>query len=103
MCSLGFLRRLVGKPKEDEQKVSLFQASIVSTESRGSTGNIVDGSTAICIGGTACYIEEALKKPVILVLFCIFLIAAYGVRSMALINIPCCFVLSKQVFAALKD
>ncbi len=111
-------RLIVEKPK-GEQKVSSFQALIVSTASRVGTGNIVGVSTAICIGGPgACfwmwlmciigaasafvestlaqiykrknpdgscyggpayYIEEALKKPLISVLFCIFLIATYAV------------------------
>ncbi len=112
-------RLITEKPAKGEQKISSFQALIVSTASRVGTGNIVGVSTAICIGGPgACfwmwlmciigassafvestlaqiykrknkdgscyggpayYIEEALKKPVISVLFCIFLIATYAV------------------------
>ena len=48
-------RLIVEKPK-GEQKVSSFQALIVSTASRVGTGNIVGVSTAICIGGPgACF------------------------------------------------
>ncbi|MBQ3919078.1 MAG: sodium:alanine symporter family protein [Oscillospiraceae bacterium] len=71
-------RLITEKPAKGEQKISSFQALIVSTASRVGTGNIVGVSTAICIGGSAYYIEEALKKPVISVL-CIFLIATYAV------------------------
>ncbi len=119
-------RLIVEKPK-GEQKVSSFQALIVSTASRVGTGNIVGVSTAICIGGPgACfwmwlmciigaasafvestlaqiykrrnkdgscyggpayYIEEALRLPVVSVLFCIFLIATYAVGF----NLLCSF------------
>lgn len=48
-------RLIVEKPK-GAQKVSSFQALIVSTASRVGTGNIVGVSTAICIGGPgACF------------------------------------------------
>lgn len=110
--------RLIGEKPAGEQKVSSFQALIVSTASRVGTGNIVGVSTAICLGGPgACfwmwimciigassafiestlaqiykqkdkngscyggpayYIEHALHKPIISVLFCIFLIATYA-------------------------
>ena len=110
---------IVEKPKDaSKQKVSSFQALIVSTASRVGTGNIVGVSTAICIGGPgACfwmwlmciigassafmestlaqiykkrdkdggcyggpayYIEQALGKPVISAVFCVFLIATYA-------------------------
>ena len=71
-------RLITEKPAKGEQKISSFQALIVSTASRVGTDNIVGVSTAICIGGPAYYIEEALKKPVISVL-CIFLFATYAV------------------------
>ena len=48
-------RLIVEKPKS-QQKVSSFQALIVSTASRVGTGNIVGVSTAICLGGPgACF------------------------------------------------
>ncbi len=48
-------RLIVEKPAGD-QKVSSFQALIVSTASRVGTGNIVGVSTAICLGGPgACF------------------------------------------------
>ena len=48
-------RLIVEKPK-GQQKVSSFQALIVSTASRVGTGNIVGVSTAICLGGPgACF------------------------------------------------
>lgn len=110
--------RLIMEKPAGEQKVSSFQALMVSTASRVGTGNIVGVSTAICLGGPgACfwmwlmciigassafiestlaqifkrkdkkgscfggpayYIEQALGKPFIAVLFCIFLIATYA-------------------------
>ena len=110
--------RLIGEKPKGEQKVSSFQALIVSTASRVGTGNIVGVSTAICIGGPgACfwmwlmciigassafmestlaqiykkkdkdggcyggpayYIEQALGKPLISAVFCVFLIATYA-------------------------
>ena len=110
-------RLIVEKPR-GAQKVSSFQALIVSTASRVGTGNIVGVSTAICIGGPgACfwmwlmciigassafmestlaqiykkkddaggcyggpayYIEQALGKPFISAVFCVFLIATYA-------------------------
>ena len=110
--------RLIGEKPKDAQKVSSFQALIVSTASRVGTGNIVGVSTAICIGGPgACfwmwlmcmigassafiestlaqiykkkdkdggcyggpayYIEQALGKPLIAAVFCVFLIATYA-------------------------
>ncbi len=110
--------RLIMEKPSGEQKVSSFQALMVSTASRVGTGNIVGVSTAICLGGPgACfwmwimciigassafiestlaqiykrkdkdgngyggpayYIEQALKKPVISVVFCVFLIATYA-------------------------
>ena len=36
---------------EDKEAISSFQALMVSTASRVGTGNIVGGSSAICIGG----------------------------------------------------
>ena len=111
--------RLIMEKPQGSQKVSSFQALIVSTASRVGTGNIVGVSTAICIGGPgACfwmwlmciigassafmestlaqiykkkgkdgncyggpayYIEQALGKPVISAIFCVFLIATYAV------------------------
>ncbi len=110
--------RLIMEKPSGDQKVSSFQALMVSTASRVGTGNIVGVSTAICLGGPgACfwmwlmciigassafiestlaqiykrrdkdgnsyggpayYIEQALRKPVISVIFCIFLIATYA-------------------------
>ena len=110
--------RLITEKPKDAQKVSSFQALIVSTASRVGTGNIVGVSTAICIGGPgACfwmwlmciigassafmestlaqiykkrsdgggcyggpayYIEQALGKPAVAALFCVFLIATYA-------------------------
>ncbi len=49
-------RLITDKPKDGEEKVSSFQALIVSTASRVGTGNIVGVSTAICLGGPgACF------------------------------------------------
>ena len=110
--------RLIMEKPADGQKVSSFQALIVSTASRVGTGNIVGVSTAICLGGPgACfwmwlmciigassafmestlaqiykkkdkdggcfggpayYIEQALGKPFIAAIFCVFLIATYA-------------------------
>ena len=110
--------RLIMEKPSGDQKVSSFQALMVSTASRVGTGNIVGVSTAICLGGPgACfwmwlmciigassafiestlaqvfkrkdkdgnsyggpayYIEQALRKPVISVIFCVFLIATYA-------------------------
>lgn len=48
--------RLIGEKPTGDQKVSSFQALIVSTASRVGTGNIVGVSTAICLGGPgACF------------------------------------------------
>lgn len=48
--------RLIGEKPAGDQKVSSFQALIVSTASRVGTGNIVGVSTAICLGGPgACF------------------------------------------------
>ena len=48
--------KLIMEKPAGEQKVSSFQALIVSTASRVGTGNIVGVSTAICIGGPgACF------------------------------------------------
>lgn len=111
--------KLIMEKPAGEQKVSSFQALMVSTASRVGTGNIIGVSTAICLGGPgACfwmwlmciigassafmestlaqiykrkgkdgnsyggpayYIEQALKKPWLSVLFCVFLIATYAV------------------------
>lgn len=110
--------RLIGEKPKGGQKVSSFQALIVSTASRVGTGNIVGVSTAICLGGPgACfwmwlmciigassafiestlaqiykkknpdgscyggpayYIEQALGKPGVAAVFCVFLIATYA-------------------------
>lgn len=110
--------KLIMEKPSGEQKVSSFQALMVSTASRVGTGNIVGVSTAICLGGPgACfwmwlmciigassafiestlaqiykrkdkdgnsyggpayYIEQALKLPVVSIIFCIFLIATYA-------------------------
>ena len=43
--------RLVMEPSADKEKVSSFQALMVSTASRVGTGNIIGVSTAICLGG----------------------------------------------------
>ena len=115
---LGESCRLIVEKPAGEQKVSSFQALMVSTASRVGTGNIVGVSTAICLGGPgACfwmwlmciigaasaftestlaqiykrkgedgnsyggpayYIEQALKKPALSVVFCVFLIATYA-------------------------
>lgn len=111
--------KLIMEKPTGEQKVSSFQALMVSTASRVGTGNIIGVSTAICLGGPgACfwmwlmciigassafmestlaqiykrkgddgnsyggpayYIEQALKKPWLSILFCVFLIATYAV------------------------
>ena len=48
--------RLIMEKPAGDQKVSSFQALIVSTASRVGTGNIVGVSTAICLGGPgACF------------------------------------------------
>lgn len=48
--------RLIKEKPAGDQKVSSFQALIVSTASRVGTGNIVGVSTAICLGGPgACF------------------------------------------------
>ena len=48
--------RLIVEKPASEQKVSSFQALMVSTASRVGTGNIVGVSTAICLGGPgACF------------------------------------------------
>ena len=48
--------RLITEKPSGSQKVSSFQALIVSTASRVGTGNIVGVSTAICLGGPgACF------------------------------------------------
>ena len=52
----GTACRLIVEKPAGEQKVSSFQALMVSTASRVGTGNIVGVSTAICIGGPgACF------------------------------------------------
>ncbi len=110
--------RLIVEKPAGGQKVSSFQALMVSTASRVGTGNIVGVATAICLGGPgACfwmwlmciigaasafvestlaqiykkkgedggcyggpayYIEQALKKPWLSIVFCVFLIATYA-------------------------
>ena len=48
--------RLIMEKPAGDQKVSSFQALMVSTASRVGTGNIVGVSTAICLGGPgACF------------------------------------------------
>ena len=48
--------RLIMEKPTGTQKVSSFQALMVSTASRVGTGNIVGVSTAICLGGAgACF------------------------------------------------
>lgn len=114
----GTACKLIVEKPANAQKVSSFQALMVSTASRVGTGNIVGVSSAICLGGPgACfwmwlmciigassafiestlaqiykqkdknghsyggpayYIEKALKKPLISIIFCIFLIATYA-------------------------
>lgn len=114
----GHACKLIVEKPAGNQKVSSFQALMVSTASRVGTGNIVGVSTAICLGGAgACfwmwlmciigassafmestlaqiykrkgedgnsyggpayYIEQALKKPWLSVVFCVFLIATYA-------------------------
>ena len=52
----GTACKLIVEKPAGEQKVSSFQALMVSTASRVGTGNIVGVSTAICIGGPgACF------------------------------------------------
>ena len=52
----GTACRLIMEKPAGDQKVSSFQALMVSTASRVGTGNIVGVSTAICIGGPgACF------------------------------------------------
>lgn len=110
--------RLIVEKPSGSQKVSSFQALMVSTASRVGTGNIIGVATAICLGGPgACfwmwlmciigaasaftestlaqiykrrgedgnsyggpayYIEQALKKPWLSVLFCVFLVSTYA-------------------------
>lgn len=114
----GHACKLIVEKPTGKQKVSSFQALMVSTASRVGTGNIVGVSTAICLGGAgACfwmwlmciigassafmestlaqiykrkgedgnsyggpayYIEQALKKPWLSIVFCIFLVATYA-------------------------
>ncbi len=52
----GTACRLIVEKPASQQKVSSFQALMVSTASRVGTGNIVGVSTAICLGGPgACF------------------------------------------------
>ena len=52
----GTACKLIVEKPASEQKVSSFQALMVSTASRVGTGNIVGVSTAICLGGPgACF------------------------------------------------
>lgn len=52
----GTACKLIVEKPASQQKVSSFQALMVSTASRVGTGNIVGVSTAICIGGAgACF------------------------------------------------
>lgn len=114
----GHACKLIVEKPAGNQKVSSFQALMVSTASRVGAGNIVGVSTAICLGGAgACfwtwlmciigassafmestlaqiykrkgkdgnsyggpayYIDQALKKPWLSVVFCVFLIATYA-------------------------
>ncbi len=53
---LGTACKLIVEKPASQQKVSSFQALMVSTASRVGTGNIVGVSTAICLGGPgACF------------------------------------------------
>ena len=53
---LGTACKLIVEKPANNQKVSSFQALMVSTASRVGTGNIVGVSTAICLGGPgACF------------------------------------------------
>ncbi len=49
----GTACKLIVEKPASQQKVSSFQALMVSTASRVGTGNIVGVSTAICLGGPA--------------------------------------------------
>lgn len=52
----GTACKLIVEKPASSQKVSSFQALMVSTASRVGTGNIVGVSTAICLGGPgACF------------------------------------------------
>ena len=52
----GTACKLIVEKPSSKQKVSSFQALMVSTASRVGTGNIVGVSTAICLGGPgACF------------------------------------------------
>lgn len=52
----GTACKLIVEKPASAQKVSSFQALMVSTASRVGTGNIVGVSTAICLGGPgACF------------------------------------------------
>lgn len=110
--------RAVAEKPDDKNRVSSFQALMVSTASRVGTGNIVGVSTALCLGGfgsvfwmwlialvgsasafvestlaqiykkkgpdgcyggPAYYIEAAMKKRWLALIFSVFLILTYGV------------------------
>lgn len=110
--------RAVAEKPDDKNRVSSFQALMVSTASRVGTGNIIGVSTALCLGGfgsvfwmwlialvgsasafvestlaqiykkkgpdgcyggPAYYIEAAMKKRWLALVFSVFLILTYGV------------------------
>ena len=85
----GTACRLIMEKPAGDQKVSSFQALMVSTASRVGTGNIVGVSTLAQIfkrkgkdgnsyGGPAYYIEKVAKKGWLSMVFCVFLIATYA-------------------------
>ncbi len=92
-----------GEEKEGEKKVSSFQALMISTASRVGTGNIAGIATAIAaggpgavfwmwlmalLGGPSYYMERALGKRWMGVLFSVLLILcfAYGFNGLQAYN-----------------
>lgn len=63
-----------GATKDGEKKVSSFRALMISTAFRVDTGNIAGIATAIAAGGLSYYIERALGKRWMGVLFSALLI-----------------------------
>ena len=76
------------KHVQGERSISSFQALMVSTASRVGTGNIAGVATAIATGGPAYYIEQALGKRWLGVLFAVLLILcfAFGFNGLQAFN-----------------
>ncbi len=76
------------KDKNGEKKVSSFQALMISTASRVGSGNIAGIATAIAAGGPSYYMERALGKRWMGVLFSNLLIIcfAYGFNGLQAYN-----------------